>query len=127
MDCLKPLRAHKHPIALRLSTASKPIEPRVISKKDTVLSSGVSMGGRPERHPLKSSSRAMEAGRSIQVRIEQRVITQAKGIAGGAPRTCSLRDGHVPPRHGGPLRANRSKIASAATWSRPSFSGGLFG
>ena len=71
MDCLKPLRAHKHPIAPpRLSTASKPIEPRVTSKKDTVLSRGVSMGGRPERHPLKSSSRAMEAGRSIQVRIE---------------------------------------------------------
>ena len=71
MDCLKPLRAHQHPIAPpRLSTASKPIEPRVTSKKDTVLSRGVSMGGRPERHPLKSSSRAMEAGRSIWVRIE---------------------------------------------------------
>ena len=28
------------------------------------------MGGKPERHGLKSSARAMEAGRSIQVRIE---------------------------------------------------------
>ena len=105
MDCLKPLRAHKHPIAPpRLSTASKPIEPRVTSKKDTVLSSGVAMGGRPERHPLKSSSRAMEAGRSIQVRIEharyracerdRRRGTIADREAGGDPQRGP--QGHFP-------------------------------